>query len=67
MTICSFEVRSLKHQMKNAIILLFDPPCVKYQNIRTDLSVLKYIEYILMYSMFLFLKSILIVSSLNVK
>lgn len=67
MIICSFEVRSLKHQMKNAIILLFGPPCVKYQNIRTDLSVLKYIEYILMYSMFLFLKSILIVSSLNVK
>lgn len=24
----SFEVRSLKHQMKNAIILLFGPPCV---------------------------------------
>lgn len=50
----SFEIRSLKHRLENAIILLFGPPCVKYQNICTDLSVLKYIEYILMYSMFLF-------------
>lgn len=46
--VLTFE--SLKHQMKNEIIILFGFLYVKYQNILADFNVLKHIQCISMYT-----------------